>query len=207
MKLTPDNIKFIDTYLKNSEVIYYDIRMEMLDHVATAVEQKMEAENLDFYDAFKSYMVLHKKEILKGKKFWSVYSKDTILNFLKFLMRPIMIVIGVSFYFFYKNTAIADYFSESFTIRNLFFVIIMILAFFQLLYFRLIVKQRFFVLEKLGGLLAIIYYLQMFFMNQHKEEAPSIVTLTLFSYIMIAYLLYFGKEVYKFTRNQKQLVL
>lgn len=207
MKLTPDNIKFIDTYLKNSEVIYYDIRMEMLDHVATAVEQKMEAENLDFYDAFKSYMVLHKKEILKGNKFWSVYSKDTILNFLKFLMHPIMIVMGVSFYFFYKNIAIADYFSESFTIRNLFFVIIMILAFFQPLYFRLIVKQRIFVLEKLGGLLAIIYYLQMFFMNQHEEETPSVVTLTLFSYILIAYLLYFGKEVYKFTTNQKQLVL
>ena len=63
MKLTAKNIKFIDNYLKNSEVIYYDIRMEMLDHVATAVEQKIQAENLDFYDAFKSYMVVNKKEI------------------------------------------------------------------------------------------------------------------------------------------------
>ena len=53
MKLTTENIQFIDNYLKNSEVIYYDIRVEMIDHVATAVEQKMEAENLDFYDAFK----------------------------------------------------------------------------------------------------------------------------------------------------------
>ena len=66
MSLSSENIKFIDNYLKNSEVIYYDIRMEMLDHVATAVEQKMEAENLDFYDAFKSYMVLNKKEVLKS---------------------------------------------------------------------------------------------------------------------------------------------
>ena len=57
--LTSQNIKFIDNYLKNSEVIYYDIRMEMLDHVATAVEQKMQTENLDFYDAFKSYMVVN----------------------------------------------------------------------------------------------------------------------------------------------------
>lgn len=207
MKLTPENIKFIDTYLKNSEVIYYDIRMEMLDHVATALEHKMQAEHLDFYDAFKNYMVLHKKEMLKGNKFWSVYSKDTILNFLKFLMHPIMIVMGVSFYFFYDNIDVISYFSESFTIRNLFFIVIMITAFFQLIYFHLILKQRFFVLEKLGGLLAIIYYLQMFFMNQHKEETPSIVTLTLFSYILIAYLLYFGKEVYKFTTNQKQLVV
>ena len=40
MSLSSENIKFIDNYLKNSEVIYYDIRMEMLDHVASAVEQK-----------------------------------------------------------------------------------------------------------------------------------------------------------------------
>ena len=207
MKLTPNNIQFIDNYLKNSEVIYYDIRMEMLDHVATAVEQKMEAENLDFYDAFKSYMVVNKKEILKGNKFWSIYSKDTILNFLKFLLHPIMILIGVSFYFFYKNIEVTNYFSEEFTIRNLFFVIMIFLAFLQLIYFHLILKQRFFVLEKLGGLLNIIYYLQMFLMNQHNDETPSILTLTIFSYILIAYVLYFAKEVYKFNTYKKQFVL
>lgn len=207
MKLTTENIQFIDNYLKNSEVIYYDIRVEMLDHVATALEQKMEAENLDFYDAFKSYMVVNKKEILKGNKFWSIYSKDTILNFFKFLIHPIMILIGVSFYFFYENVAVSNYFSESFTIRNFFFITVMILSLFQLIYFHLILKQRFFVLEKLGGLLAIIYYLQMFFLNQHNDEVPSIFTLTLFSYIIIAYLLYFSKEVYKFNTNHKNLML
>lgn len=207
MKLTTENIKFIDNYLKNSEVIYYDIRMEMLDHVATAVEQKMEAENLDFYDAFKNYMVVNKKEILKENKFWSIYSKETILDFLKFLMHLFMILIGGSFYFFYGNVEVSDYFSNSFTIRNLFFLIMIILAFFQLIYFRLILKQRFFVLEKLGGLLAIIYYLQMFFMNQHEDETPSVLTLTIFSYIMMAYVLYFSKKIYKFNVNKRHLAL
>ena len=37
-KLTKENIQFIDNYLKNSDVIFDDIRMEMVDHVATAVE-------------------------------------------------------------------------------------------------------------------------------------------------------------------------
>ncbi|MQP25019.1 hypothetical protein GFJ94_08075 [Flavobacterium sp. LMO8] len=207
MKLTSQNIQFIDNYLKNSEVIYYDIRMEMLDHVATAVEQKMEVENIDFYDAFKSYMMVNKKEILKGNKFWSIYSKDTILNFLKFLIHPLIILIGVSFYFFYENVSISNYFSEAFTIRHLFYVIILILAFFQFIYFHLILKKRFFVLEKLAGLLMIIYYLQMFFVNQYNDEKPSVFTLTLFSYIIIAYLLYFAKEVYKFNTNQKNLML
>ena len=207
MKLNQENIQFIDNYLKNSEVIYYDIRMEMLDHVATAVEQKMEVENIDFYDAFKSYMVLIKKEILKGNKFWSIYSKDTILSFLKFLLHPIMFLIGVFFVLFYKNVEVSNYFSDSFTIKNLFFVFMIILAFFQLIYFRLILKQRFFVLEKLGGLLTVIYYVQMFFMNQNKSETPSVFTLTLFSYILTGYVLYFAKEVYKFNAYKKQFVL
>ena len=207
MSLSSENIQFIDNYLKNSEVIYYDIRMEMLDHVATAVEQKMQTENLDFYDAFKNYMVVNKKEILKGNKLWSGYSKDTILNFLKFLRHPILIFIGVSFYFFYENVEVSNYFSESFTIRNLFAVFLIIFALFQLIYFRFILRQRFFILEKLGGLLNIIYYVQIFFMNQHEDEVPSIITLTLFSYITMGYFLYMIKEVYKFNTNKKQYLI
>ena len=207
MGLTKDNIQFIDNYLKNSEVIYYDIRMEMLDHVATAVEQKMKVENLDFHDAFKNYMMVNKREILKGNKLWPGFSKDIISNFLKFLLQPIMILIGVSIYVFYKNVDVSSYFSESFTIRDFFVVFLIFLALFQFIYFRLILKQRFFVIEKIFGLLNIIYYLQMFFMNQHKGETPSVFTLTLFSYITIAYLLYFTRELYKFNTNKKQYVL
>ena len=51
-KLTKENIRFIDTYLLNSSVYYKDIREEMIDHVATAVELRMAKESEDFYDAF-----------------------------------------------------------------------------------------------------------------------------------------------------------
>ena len=52
MKLSKEQIQFIDTYLIKNEVIYVDIRLEMLDHIVLAVEQKMAVENQDFYDAF-----------------------------------------------------------------------------------------------------------------------------------------------------------
>jgi hypothetical protein len=126
---------------------------------------------------------------------------------LKFLLQPIIILIGVSIYVFYKNVVVSSCFSESFTIRDFFVVFLIFLALFQLIYFRLILKQRFFVIEKIFGLLNIIYYLQMFFMNQHKNELPSIFTLTMFSYILIGYVLYFAKEVYKFNTYKKQFVL
>jgi len=34
MKLTKEEIQFIDTYLVKSEVFYVDVRQEMIDHVA-----------------------------------------------------------------------------------------------------------------------------------------------------------------------------
>lgn len=47
-KITQEQIKFIDNYLQKSDVIFVDIRDELTDHIASAVEEKMDAENLDF---------------------------------------------------------------------------------------------------------------------------------------------------------------
>ncbi|MXN92600.1 hypothetical protein GR160_15330 [Flavobacterium sp. Sd200] len=62
--LTPQQIQFINNYLKESGVRYDDIRIEMADHVASALEG-MEG---DFYDNFKNYMLAHKQELLDNNK-------------------------------------------------------------------------------------------------------------------------------------------
>lgn len=74
-KLTGENIQFIDRYLKNSGVEFLDIRIEMTDHVASAVERDLEKGiNPNFYSAFKAYMVRNKKNLLKNanRHRWSV---------------------------------------------------------------------------------------------------------------------------------------
>ncbi len=74
-KLSRKNIEFIDRYLKNSGVEFLDIRIEMTDHVASAIEKDLsENVNADFYSAFKKYMVRNKKNLLKNAKRqrWSV---------------------------------------------------------------------------------------------------------------------------------------
>ena len=62
MTLTKEQLQFIDTYLENSDIVYIDVRREMVDTVATSIEQQMTIET-DFYVAFKSYMVKHKKDL------------------------------------------------------------------------------------------------------------------------------------------------
>lgn len=208
MKLTPENIKFIDNYLKNSEVIYYDIRMEMLDHVATAVEQKMEAENLDFYDAFKSYMVLNKKGILKGNKDGTnvSYSWSVIKSFLIFITKPYMLILLLLLVILFKKVEVADYLNESFTINNLFLVSILSIVLFQTVYFYIYLKERFFAIEKAGGVLALLYYAQIFFFNGFDKEAPSSIVVAIFFYLLFAYIIYFINEILKFNKKNKLLL-
>jgi hypothetical protein len=68
MKLTELKIQSIDTYLKNSEIEFVDVRMEMLDHVASELEYKIERERLDFYYASKHFMMVHIKKSQKQNK-------------------------------------------------------------------------------------------------------------------------------------------
>lgn len=45
MELTKQQIKYIDHRLENDGIKYWDIRIEMLDHVVSDVEERFIAEN------------------------------------------------------------------------------------------------------------------------------------------------------------------
>ena len=59
----------------------------------------------------------------------------------------------------------------------------------------------------LTGFISFVFYLQMFFLNQRNDETLSVFTISIFSYLLIAYLIYFTKQVYKFNTYKKQFVL
>lgn len=207
MKLNKENIQSIDNYLKQDGFKYFDIRMEMVDHVANAVEEQMNMENLDFYDAFKSYMILNKKEILKRSKTdaWSLYSLNSIKHFLYFLIKPYNLTLAFLLFFIIKYGRVNEFFSEAFTLSNLFFVIIMSLALFQALYFHIYLKERFYYIEKLGSVLGIIYFLQVF-LSPALKSSTSPYVFTFFAYIITVYILYFIKTIIKFNSFKKNYI-
>ena len=197
MKLTPQNVKFIDNYLKNSEVIYYDIRMEMLDHVATAVEQKMEAENLEFYDAFKSYMVVNKESLMLQNEKTLKHDFKAIFPFLKFNLNLnsllIFILLGLLFYFLLQEF-------ETITISkflvNFIFIGMGLFYLKQMIFYFYRGKKRFHYLEKNSVILFVLYQpilmLNSLFLLDGKSK-PSIivaVTLLLFSGLFINFVFY-----------------
>lgn len=158
MKLTPQNIQFINNYLTNSEVIYYDIRMEMLDHVATAVEKKMEAENLDFYDAFKSYMVLNKKGLMEQNEKTLKFNYSVVVTFLKYCLKfTNLLVFAICYLLFYFAIQNYSILSVSRIIVGFVFTGMIFSALYNLIVYNYKKKKRFYTIEKNGVIMFIAY--------------------------------------------------
>jgi uncharacterized protein with PQ loop repeat len=51
MKLIKEEIKFIDNYLIKNEVQFWDVRLELFDHIVSAVEDKIANEGISFNEA------------------------------------------------------------------------------------------------------------------------------------------------------------
>ena len=67
MKLSKDQIKYIDDYLKYHKFKYWDIRFEVLDHIVNTVEDKME-QGITFDDAM---IEVHQSFGNSMKMFWN----------------------------------------------------------------------------------------------------------------------------------------
>ena len=68
-KLNREHLQFIDNYLENSNIIHADIRMGMVDHIASDIETRSDGDNSsDFYTLFKNYMIVNKSKLLDNNK-------------------------------------------------------------------------------------------------------------------------------------------
>jgi len=77
--LTPLELRTIDEYLEEAGVRYDDIRYEMTDHVATAIE------NMDgnFKDNFSRYMLYNKKDLLASNRAFKKLARNKAWVILK----------------------------------------------------------------------------------------------------------------------------
>ena len=97
-QLTKEEIQFIDNYLKNSGVEYIDTRAEVVDHVASEIENRfIENNTSDFYEEFKMYMIQHKKALLKNihKYRWSLDKKILKQVFVNLINQKVLAISGL----------------------------------------------------------------------------------------------------------------
>lgn len=159
MKLSNQEIQFIDQYLQKADVIFVDVRSELTDHIASAVEEKMELEQLSFYDAFKAYMVVNKKMLLASSRMNFTNYKNGMICFSKTFIKPQNVIFAVMllFGFRYLNQLISlEMMSQAL------FCMIFLFAFVQAIYTFLIIRKRYRYLENSSSVLLVIYYVNLF---------------------------------------------
>jgi hypothetical protein len=54
MKLTAEQIRFIDKNLLDNGVFYEDVKLELIDHIASDIENQMEIHNTEFNEIFQT---------------------------------------------------------------------------------------------------------------------------------------------------------
>ena len=149
MKLSKEQIEFIDKFLQRNDVQYIDVREEMIDHIASAVEEKMILDNANFHDTFVSYVNFNKKELFKMNKSIWWFSLSEIKSYLHSFLKPISLFVNffllVLFFLFRKN--------ENMVIlkENLPFYLIvsfLIIGLLNFVYFSLVIKKRYFFIER-----------------------------------------------------------
>lgn len=100
--LAPEQLQFINNYLENSGVKYLDIRYEMTDHVATALENR----EGDFYENFRLYMLDNKKSLLDSNSHFSAIARKRAMRLLLHSMyKPVGVI---SFLFFFLSPLWAE---------------------------------------------------------------------------------------------------
>lgn len=192
MKLNKENIVFINNYLQKHDVVFVDIRAEMIDHIASAVEDKMDKEAIDFYDAFKSYMIINRKDILKGNKHSWSYSLTEIKKFALFLVKPkmlsILMILFMSSKLLTYNKGFIYFMEHS---SHYFFYLVIFITLIQFGYFWLILKKRFYYIEKNGQILAILYWINLIFFDPFGDtDTTYYYGRLVFSYLFIGYILF-----------------
>lgn len=197
--LNQEQIKFIDHYLQGSKVRYVDVRSELTDHIATAVEHKMQEEALDFYEAFKAFMAVNKQQLLQRNNATFAYFKEAIVSFCPTLWHPINLIFGGMLLF------LMGYFESILSLQEIHYAcyfLILCLGLTQRMYFSLVMKKHYLRLEYLNYALMTIYFLSAMLNGWFDDFKGNAITLSISISLFFAYSRYAFATINKFKTNR-----
>lgn len=195
MELTPQQLQFIDRYLKESGVQYDDIRYEMTDHVASAIEGR----EGDFKESFYSYMINHKRELLDSN---AAYKKLAFRKAVSLLTNNLA---KIQFYFIalfiFATACFAGYISDKEIIADDLHIALVVLSSVIILNFwgyKIFSKSSYSVIDKL----VMVVYLGAVFIRIDKFiKDPTLLSLyysfAIAFFILLMQSLYTLKKQYK----------
>ena len=91
-KLTKENIQFIDKYLVKKGVKYLDVRVELIDHLASEYEQESQLSLIGDYLTTKHTFIKNFTKKQQKSIHWN-YQNQLWIQFFKFFHNPIFLLI------------------------------------------------------------------------------------------------------------------
>jgi len=181
MKLTEEQIQFIDRALADADFKYSDIRYEITDHIATAIERQ----EGDFYVNFDSYIQAHRSEIFKTKRqFIKLARRKAITALGNNLCKPwaiaLIVIInaaGIYAHKFYERADVADALDQIF--HAIFFIMLLPLAYRYLIY-----KQVYAAAVTAGSTLGMIFCIGLPGLRIHRLLRNSDLLFTYYGVII-----------------------
>ncbi|MFD0964574.1 hypothetical protein [Pseudofulvibacter geojedonensis] len=101
MSLSKDQLQQIDQYLKKKSVQFWDVRYELVDHIACEIEKIINVSNLTFEQAFLEirkkydYKTLKEHVKAKGKFVGKIYFKTYGLELKNSIMNPFFLGVNI----------------------------------------------------------------------------------------------------------------
>ena len=204
MKLNQNQIQFIDGFLQRNDVIYVDVRTEMIDHIATGVEEKMKVEDIDFHDAFVSYVNSNRKEIFSmNKKNWQSTLPE-LKNYFRFYLKPkslLAIALIIILFFTFQETTVYTFLKEDLSFY--FLLIFLSYSVLSMIYFYGIKKKRYYFIERTNIVLSILYWINLFLFKPFEKQKYISDILTIgFMCLFSVYVLYVINQMKKFFKTK-----
>jgi len=192
MALSKEHIQFIDKFLQRNDVVYVDIRAEMTDHIATAVEERMKHEEVNFYDAFRVYVTSNKKELFRMNKGIWWFSLQELKIYFRVLIRPTSLIINVCLILFFILLRNHDfYLSFKENLPFYFLVAFLLVSVLNVIYFWIIRRERYFFIERNSIVLMILYWINLLLLRPFNASSSlSNVLIIGFFCLCVTYIFY-----------------
>ncbi len=171
MKLSKEQIQYIDDYLKYHKFKYWDIRYEILDHIVNTVEYKMD-QGISFDNAM---IDVHQSFGNSMKMFWNTHIEYSIFangNGYKKLIHNKQQELHKK----YRNLIFKEFKNFFKSFKNIAFLIILIL--FEIVLFKSINHKSFLRMNLLTSIFPIIIYLYILIKNTIKKNNSLSLNLT-----------------------------
>lgn len=207
MNITTANIAYIENYLKSNGVIFDDLRIELVDHISSAVEYEMSKDDLGFEKTFSKYVSENKSEFLNPNEPNSKWNFMLALKtFFKFLINKNVIIVALLLFIVFQRNYFEIIKEYSSSIQLYAVIALIVFSLGWIAFFNGVFKKRFFALENNFNVMIIFFGVFNLARVLTIPQSELAVNLTLiYGILTILFIWFIAKTTYNYYNKNKQL--